>query len=201
MGKECIIVEGFTYRKDSILNSGEIPWRFTANKQKCRAKVRTDLDVSKALSGDLTHNHEANARKTERKILMVNVKRKVHEDVSARPSKLIRNELFEQCKEENVRTGDIISVRHALYRERRKRFPKLPEFREEVNTALENLRPTLTNKGEDFVLINDSVSGIVIFGTLVNLKFVCNDIKDIYADQTFKCCPKVCVSPIPFATR
>jgi hypothetical protein len=82
---------------------------------------------------------------------------------------LIRNELFEQCKEENVRTGDIISARHALYRERRKRFPKLPESREEVNTALENLRPILTNKGEDFVLINDSVSGIVIFGTLVNL--------------------------------
>ena len=83
MGKECIIVEGFIYRKDSILNSGEIPWRFTANKQKCRAKVRTDLDVSKALSGDLTHNHEANARKTERKILRVNVKRKAHGDVSA----------------------------------------------------------------------------------------------------------------------
>jgi hypothetical protein len=59
---------------------------------------------------------------------MVNVKRKVHEDVFARPSNLIRNELFEQCKEENVRTGDIISVRHALYRERRKRFPKLNYF-------------------------------------------------------------------------
>lgn len=58
--------------------------------------------------------------------------------------------LFEQYKEENLRTEDIISVR-------------------QVNTALENLKPILTNKGADFVLINNSVSGIVIFGTLVNL--------------------------------
>jgi len=129
------------------------------------------------------------------------VKRKAHEDVSARPSKATRKTLFEQYKEENLRTEDIISVRQVLYRERRKRFPKLPKSREEVNTALENLKPILTNKGEDFVLINDSVSGIVIFLTLVNLKFVCNDIKDIYADETFKCCPKLCVSPIPFVIR
>ena len=39
-------------------------------------------------SEDLTHNHEVNTRKTERTILRVNVKRKAHEDVSARPSKV-----------------------------------------------------------------------------------------------------------------
>ena len=60
------MVEGFTFRKDSILECGEISWRCTSNKQKCKAKV---------LSGDLTHNHEVNARKIERKILRVSVKK------------------------------------------------------------------------------------------------------------------------------
>ena len=82
----------------------------------------------------MTYNHEVNARKTERKILRINVKRKAHEDVSARPSKVIRNELFEQGNEENLKAEDIISVRQALYREKRKRFPKLPKSREQERT-------------------------------------------------------------------
>ena len=28
MGKECLIVDGYTFRKDSILKSGEISWRW-----------------------------------------------------------------------------------------------------------------------------------------------------------------------------
>jgi hypothetical protein len=64
--KECIIVEGFTFRIDSTLKCGELSWRCTSNRQKGKAKVRGDLDASKVLSGDLTHNHEVNARKTER---------------------------------------------------------------------------------------------------------------------------------------
>jgi hypothetical protein len=90
MGKECIIAEGFTFRKDSTLKCGEISWRCTWNRQKCNTKIRTDLDVLKVLSGDLTHTHEVNVRKTERKILRVNVKRKAYEDLSARPSKVHR---------------------------------------------------------------------------------------------------------------
>jgi hypothetical protein len=85
MGKECIIVEGFTFRKDSILKCGYISWRCTSNRQTHKVKVRTDLDASKVASGDLTHNHEVNVRMTKRKILIVNVKRKVHEDVSEIP--------------------------------------------------------------------------------------------------------------------
>ena len=71
--------------------------------------------------------------------------------MSGRPSKVIRNELFEQDNEDDLKTEDIISLRQALYRERRERFPKLPKSREEVNTALANFKPILTNKGEEFV--------------------------------------------------
>jgi hypothetical protein len=31
MGKECIIVEGFTFRKDSILKCGEMSWTYRLN--------------------------------------------------------------------------------------------------------------------------------------------------------------------------
>ena len=52
MDKEYIIVEGFTFRKDSILKCGEISWRCTSNKQKCKAKLRPYLNASKVRGFD-----------------------------------------------------------------------------------------------------------------------------------------------------
>ena len=40
MGKECLIVDGCTFRRDSILKSGEISWRCSLNRQICKAKIR-----------------------------------------------------------------------------------------------------------------------------------------------------------------
>lgn len=42
----------------------------------------------------------------------------------------------------------------------------------------------MTNKDEDFVLTNDSE--IVILGCEANLKFLCLDADDVFADGTFK---------------
>ena len=50
-------------------------------RQKCKTKLRPYLGASKVLSEDLTHNHEVNTRKTERKILRVNAKRKAQEEL------------------------------------------------------------------------------------------------------------------------
>jgi hypothetical protein len=47
----------------------------------------------------------------------------------------------------------------------------------------------LPKKHEDFVLVNDSESGIIMLGCEQNLKFLCSDV-EIFADGTFKCCPK-----------
>jgi hypothetical protein len=47
------------------------------------------------------------------------VKRKTAEDISSRPAKVIKNELF-ASNEENLKSSDITSLRQALYRERRK---------------------------------------------------------------------------------
>jgi hypothetical protein len=54
--------------KDSILESGEIYWRCSLNRQNCKAKIRTDADSTRILSGTLDHNHPASDRSLERKL-------------------------------------------------------------------------------------------------------------------------------------
>jgi hypothetical protein len=53
-------------RRDSILKSGEISC--SLNRQKCKAKIRTDADSTRILSGTLDHNHPASDRSLERKL-------------------------------------------------------------------------------------------------------------------------------------
>ena len=62
MGKECLIVDGYTFRRDSMLKSGGISWRCSLNRQKCKAKIRTGADSTRILSGTLDHNHPARDR-------------------------------------------------------------------------------------------------------------------------------------------
>jgi hypothetical protein len=86
--------------------------------------------------------------------------------------------------EENLRPNDI-SIRQDLYRERRNKCTKLSKYSEEVNAALDDMSPINTCSSCKW-----HESEIVIFGTFLNLQFLCEKIKDIYADGTFKCCPK-----------
>jgi hypothetical protein len=52
------------------------------------------------------------------------------------------------------------------------------------------LKPINTSKDEDLLLVNDADSRIMIFSSPTNLKFLCDDVSEIYADGTFKWCPK-----------
>ena len=145
MRKPCIIVDGYTYRISSELKCQQISWQCSAIRQKCRAKLKTDLDITRVLSGCLEHNHEPDECKNERKVLRTCVKQKAADDASARPSKLIRKELS-SMSEENLQPADLKSVRQALYRERWKKYPKLPKSREETLDALDSLDPILMSK-------------------------------------------------------
>jgi hypothetical protein len=51
------------------------------------------------------HNHDMNERKIESKQLRVMAKRKVSDDISARPSKIIRQEL-QKLDESNLQTKE-----------------------------------------------------------------------------------------------
>ena len=136
MGKDSIIVDGYSFRKDRELKCAEISWRCTANRQKCKAKLRTDLNAAKIISGDLEHNHISDTRSNKHKVIRAKIKRKANDDITARPSKVICGEL-KDSGEDHFRPQDIVSIRQALYRERRKKYPKLQKSREEVNVALE----------------------------------------------------------------
>ena len=66
-----------------------------------------------------SHDHERDGRQIKRHVLRVSTKRKAIDDMSSRPSKIIRTEL-QSMTEENLVLTDIKSVAKAMYRRRRK---------------------------------------------------------------------------------
>ena len=63
---------------------------------------------------------------------------------------------------------------------------KLQNSLEETMDALAILNPILTSKEENFLLVNDHETGIVICSSQENLQCLCNSVKELYADGTFK---------------
>ena len=122
-GRKSIVCDGYRYRVDVELKSGEIAWRCTS--KGCKARIRTDSSASMILQQKNPHNHETDDRQIERHVLRVSAKRKAIDDMSSRPSKIIRTEL-QSMTEENLVPADIKSVAKAVYRRRRKNHPPLP---------------------------------------------------------------------------
>ena len=117
--------DGFTFRVDRILKNNDISWRCTNNKSKGKARVRTDGESKVVMSAMSEHNHDMNERKIESKQLRdrVMAKRKASDDISARPSKIIRQEL-QKLDESNLQTKDLKNaVALAVYHERRRELP------------------------------------------------------------------------------
>ena len=83
-----------------------------------------------------------------------------------------------------LNSRDLKNVAMSMYRERRKRLLKLPKSRLEVHEALEGLN-LQTNKNENFTLVNDAESGIVIFSCNTNLKCLCNEMCDIVSSSVY----------------
>lgn len=185
-GKPVVIIEGHKYRQAFIKKSGEIRWRCTT--KACTATVYTDEKCTTILNGCLDHIHETDPQKLERQILRTACKRKASETISERPSKIICSELM-HIEEDHLERKDLKCIRQSMYRERRKLYPAQPKSQQEFHEILDNVG-VITNKDEDFVLVNDKESGIVILGCEANLKFLCSEADEVFADGTFKCCPK-----------
>ncbi|GFS03737.1 ESX-1 secretion system protein EccCa1 [Elysia marginata] len=80
---------------------------------------------------------------------------------------------------------DLIAIRQAMYRERRKKFPALPKTRQEVHEALQHYDIT-SNQGENMLHVNDTDSGIVIVTTRQNLEYLAIPDVRIFSDDIFK---------------
>ena len=184
-GKDCLIAGNYIYSYFKQLKDGVKSWRCTV--KNCNSYVHTDAESKHLIPVKIQHTHPANERSVERHKVRAAVKRKAVEDITQRPSKIIRAELqIQDCSA--IQSKDLKSIAVSMYRERRKELPKLPKTRDEVQAALQNI-DTRTCKGDVFLLYNDLDSGIVIFSCDANLKCLC-DVTDLFVDGTFKCSPK-----------
>ena len=85
---------------------------------------------------------------------------------------------------------DLKSLSLAIYRQPRKRHPTLPKCIIDVHEALSTMSMTVkTSKSEDMCLVNDVDSHIIILSCTSNLRVLCSQVKEIFIDGTFKCCP------------
>ncbi|KAL8585382.1 hypothetical protein ACOMHN_053472 [Nucella lapillus] len=131
-GRPCLLHEGFRFRLDRVTKSTKL-WRCT--KRACQAQCKTQLDGS-FISFTNQHNHEENSlRSIEVHKLRQGCKRRAADDLLERPSKIIGLELQNGTAEEgDMLPNDMIGIRRAVYRERRKKTPKLPKRHTNVFT-------------------------------------------------------------------
>ena len=130
---------------------------------KCTISIKTDKDGLSITTehGRHTCNVETSAKKkNEAHQLRVRV-RKQSGDISRKPITIVRSEL-QDMNEGSLLPSDIKNAALSLYRERRKNMPALPKSRSEAQDAKQSLSLE-TNKSENFVIVNDKDSEILIF--------------------------------------
>lgn len=107
----------------------------------------------------------------------------------SRPSKLIHVEVATVPDSIDTLTSyDVSCIRNNLGRNRRAKLPALPKSTEDIQKYLMDTI-IKTTKNEDFLLVNDPQSKIVVFSTRSNIEFMCGYGK-FYMDGTFQFCPK-----------
>jgi len=117
------------------------------------------------------------------------VKRKAVDDINEKPSKIIHSHLTQDV--DTLTTYDLTLIRKNIPHARSSIMPKLPVDLNELHTSLDNMSHLLiTNRNENFLLVNDNTSNILLFATETNLKFL-SKVDTIFVDGTFKSCPKI----------
>lgn len=192
-GKPDLIVDGYKYRMDKENNSSHL-WRCL--KRSCNARCKTDVNDLMIIIDNqrMDHSHKPEQDRTlQRQKLRQECKKRALEETTERPKKVIITELGKKEKTETYKLfpEDVSSVRQSVYHVRRKTQPKLPKSREEIHESLTEYSLTSTN-GEKMIYVNDSSSGIIMFTTNSDMRYICQSDVDIFCDGTFKYCPHLC---------
>ncbi|XP_050059707.1 uncharacterized protein LOC126550995 [Aphis gossypii] len=160
--------------------------RWKCTNKNCKSFLKLD-DLKNMISEPTSHNHDSNEpAHLKRQQLSNGLKRKAITDISIKPSKLICTELSGGCITSTA--GDINLVRKNIYNARRTILPKIPTNSEEVHNMLQQ-NQIFTAEKENFVMVNDKQTNIILFSCEKNLRFLSN-LKTIYVDGTFQYCPK-----------
>ena len=155
----AFIYNNFTYWKVNVLKNCDVVYRCSSEKT-CKVGIVTDKDGLGVIKIRNEHNHESSEKKAEVKQMRVRV-RKQSGDMTARPSKVIRQEL-QTTDEKTLEPKDLKNVALSLYRERRRNQPKLPKSLEEVFAAFETM-DIVTNKEENMLAALSRDDDIAIF--------------------------------------
>jgi hypothetical protein len=166
--KELIIYQNYKFSYKELTKKGH-KWR-CAHKS-CNSKLYVNEGKTTILFEEIRHEHHP-PNNLECQIISNQVKRKAMDDLTEKPLKIISKKISNHLTN-NLKTDDISNIRQNLYRARRKNTPILPTNLRETQEALLSI-PTLTNKDEKFLLINDSENKITAFSTMANLKFLCS---------------------------
>jgi len=105
-------------------------------------------------------------------MLSNSVKRKAQDDISTRPSKLIRSEL-KNNDIPSINTNDLKLIRNNIHHARKVLYPKLPKSMQETHNCLSTMNIT-TNKNDQFLFCNNLIDNIIGFSTETNLKALCD---------------------------
>lgn len=183
-GRDLLVVEHHSFSKQKVLKSGEIFWRCIQRNTKCSAKVFTigcdDLTITRS---HLVHNHEADPKKLEVKMVTNACKRKAEKDISEKPAKITRTAVAE-CDANLLTVPDIASIRKNIYNCRRKLLPgPLPRSISEVHNAVTNYSPK-TCRNESFLFLNHPEFNVIVFSCETNIRLLCK-LKTLYMDGTF----------------
>jgi len=187
-GVSCFIHKSNKFRRYYVKKDQNVCWRCTS--KACKARIETRDGSVVAEFG--IHCHVETTVNASATILRTACKRKASEHVMERPAKIIRTALQEANTEEqdDVSHKDINNVRAAIYRERRKRYGRIPKTLQETIATLRSM-PLSTHKKEDFLMLCEEINGkgFVIFTTKLNLQTLCSA-DTLLMDGTFKSCPK-----------
>jgi hypothetical protein len=168
-GKVLLIVNNYKFSFCDKLLNGESRWRCRV--PKCNATIYTIGEDFLISRHNLIHSHEELSKSAlQKQFVAVAAKRKASEDIGLQPKRIIRCVLKEN-ESDQLTIDDVKSVKRSIYGERRKKFPKLPKSCLESHCALEDIKEKInTNRKENFLMINDIESNIIIFSCHVNLK-------------------------------
>lgn len=185
-GKKMLLVNNYKFSFTAELKGGEKKWRCKASR--CTANVYT-VGMDNLISrSNLNHNHlPLNERQIQRQTISNLAKCKAVEEISNRPSKILRTVMGTE-KTENILSADLSYIKRNIYNARRKLYPKLPKCRSDVHAVLKS-QDLQTSRKENFLLVNDEKSSILVFSCLTNLTNLCMCSK-IYVDGTFNYCTK-----------
>jgi hypothetical protein len=59
-GKQSLLYDGFAFRIDRVVKSGDISWRCTV--KNCKGRIKTDEHSSAIINGNCNHTHESDSR-------------------------------------------------------------------------------------------------------------------------------------------